>query len=161
MDSVENKRILDALIEAEVDFVVIGGVAIVLHGVDYHTVDIDFAIEHSSETAQRIADAMAPYHPRPLGFPPDLPYVWDKTMVLNTSNLVMESDIGRFDLLSEPAGIDSYTNLRSRAIEFPLFGHMIKVASIDDLIEMKRAAGRDKDLEHIRHLEAVKKILEE
>ena len=71
------QRLLDALSVAGVDFVVIGGVALTLRGSSRLTVDLDVCYSRDRENLRRLAAALAPYHPRLRGAPPDLPFLWD------------------------------------------------------------------------------------
>jgi hypothetical protein len=150
-------RVLHA---ADVDFVVIGGLAILLHGGDHVTVDGAFAYQRSLENARRIAEALRPYHPMPTAWPEGLPFVWDAQTIFGSTVLTLETDLGRLDL-GQPDGSPVFRILKERSVETALGDINIRVAAIDDLIAMKRAAGRFKDLGHIAELESIKKILAE
>ncbi len=139
--------------------VLIGGLAVILHGGDHVTQDADFAFSRKRENAKLIVQALAPFHPRPWQWPEELPFVWDDQTLMNSSVLTLQTDIGRIDLLAEPSGSSDYLALRSRALDVEINGRVVPVASIDDLIAMKRAAGRPKDLAHIAELETIKKLM--
>lgn len=150
---------ISCLLEAESDFVVIGGLALQLHGGDYVTYDADLAIIRRRENVKRIAAALAPYHPIPIHWPEGLPFVWDDQTIMNATTLTLTTDVGRIDLLAEPDGAPPYPQLKARAAVFDLDGRRLYVASIEDLISMKRAAGRPKDLAHIAELETIQRLL--
>ncbi|MEZ0324437.1 MAG: hypothetical protein ACAH95_00900 [Fimbriimonas sp.] len=154
-------NIVKLLSESGADFVIIGGLALQLQGGDYLTVDVDFAFTRKRENAKLIASALAPYRPLPLNWPEGVPYVWDDQMLMNSTVVTLETDLGRIDFLAEPDGAPPYAQLRANATIFEMYGRQVFVASIDDLIAMKRAAGRTKDLAHIAELETIKKLLEE
>ncbi len=158
---IEFERVLALVFDAGVDFVTIGGVALVLSGGAHVTQDVDFAFVRRRENAKRLADALAPFHPRPLDWPEGLPYVWDDQTLMNATTLTLETDIGRIDLLAEPDGAPPYEALKARANVFDLDGRPVRVACIEDLIAMKRAAGRPKDLAHIAELETIQRLLAE
>ncbi len=139
--------------------VLIGGLAVILHGGDHVTQDADFAFSRKRENAKLIVQALAPFHPRPWQWPEELPFVWDDQTLMNSSVLTLQTDIGRIDLLAEPSGSSDYLALRSRALDVEINGRVVPVASIDDLIAMKRAAGRPKDMAHIAELETIKKLM--
>ena len=80
---------------------------------------------------------------------------------MNSTVLTLDTDLGRIDLLAEPDGAPPYSVLKSHATSFEMDGKDVFVASIDDLISMKRAAGRPKDIGHIAELETIKKLLAE
>jgi hypothetical protein len=71
------------------------------------------------------------------------------------------TDIGWLDLLGRPAGTDGYEDLARTADAFDLFGYRVLVASIEDLIRMKRASGRPKDLPALEELGAQRHVLDE
>jgi len=127
-----------------------------VHGSDYVTTHIDFAYRRTRKNAERIASALAPMNPRPEGWSPALPFVWDGSTIYNSSVLTLSTDSGSVDLLGEVAGIDSYADLEADATEVNLFGRLVKIASIDDLIKMKEAANRTKDKLHLLELRAIK-----
>lgn len=149
------------LAEAGADFVVIGGLALQIIGGNHLTLDADFAFSRRRENARIIVEALAPYHPRPFQWPEGLPFVWDEQTVMNMTTLTLDTDLGRIDFLAEPDGAPPYELLKERAGSVDLGGRTVLVASIDDLISMKRAAGRPKDLAHIAELETIKRLLAE
>lgn len=73
----------------------------------------------------------------------------------------IQSAFGDLDLLAVPEGLDSYEGLFSRSMKMEVFAIPVHVASIDDLIAMKRAANRPKDQAHLYELLTLKKILDE
>lgn len=155
------RLILSLLSEAGAEFVVIGGLALQIYGGDHFTVDVDFAFVRRRENARRIADALGPFHPRPLDWPEGLPFVWDDQTLMNMSTITLVTEIGRIDFLAEPPGAPPFDELRARAVAFDLDGHTVRVACIEDLKSMKRAAGRPKDLAHIAELETIERLMAE
>ncbi len=77
------------------------------------------------------------------------------------TNLTLQTDLGDFDILAEPEGIDNFEGLWERATYLPLFGLQVRVASLEDLIAMKRAANRPKDQLHVLELLEIQKLLRE
>ncbi len=155
----EFHSLLTALTNEKVRFVVVGGLALVFYGATTVTFDVDFAVATDSENVDAILRALAPFHP----FPPQVgtpeSFVWDRRSFLGAV-LELVTDAGHVDLLLIQPGVESFEALWSRA-ELRQLGEMeISVACIDDLIAMKRAAHRPKDLDHIRQLEAIKNLRE-
>lgn len=153
------RAILRLLIEAEVRFVIIGGVALHLHGADNLTLDMDISFARDTANTDALAKILNSLHARYRDFPPDLPCLIDGQTLRNSTNLTLKTDLGEFDLLAEPEGADSFQGLWERATTMLIESMEIHVASIDDLIAMKKAANREKDRLHIMQLEALKKII--
>lgn len=145
-----------AMASESVDFVVIGGVALAVHAAAYITYDIDFCFARSTSNLQRIANALNPFEPRLRNFPKDLPFVWDASTLSHGSLFTLETSIGDIDLLSEVAGLGTYEDVVRESITFPLYGFDVHVLSVDGLIKAKTAAGREKDIPGLKHLEAIK-----
>ena len=80
---------------AEVDFVIVGGVAAMLHGSAHFTNDLDVFYSRIAANLKKLKGALAPFHPRPRGFPDDLPFVWDEVTLRNATVLTLRTDLGR------------------------------------------------------------------
>jgi hypothetical protein len=154
------EKSVHALCDAEVEFVVIGGLSANLHGSARITFDLDVCYSRSTANLKRLVAALAPFHPRPQGFPPELPFVWDETMLRNTTVLTLQTDLGEIDLLAEVAGLGSWEDVRSRSIVVEAFDRRISILDLRSLIEAKRAAGREKDLAALPELESLLEALE-
>lgn len=152
---IDFQAIIKQLDGSNVRFVVIGGVAMNLHGADNLTTDMDISFARDKENTAALARILSAQHARPRGFPTDLPFVIDVQMLRNSTNLTLDTDVGAFDLLAEPEGVDGFEGLWERAVLMEIDDSTIRVASIPDLIAMKRAADRPKDREHIMQLEAL------
>ena len=77
--------------------------------------------------------------------PADLPFQIDAVTLLNGSNFTFDTRLGRVDILGHIDGIKSYEELHAASEPAEIEGRPVRVASIDHLISMKRAAGRPKD----------------
>ncbi len=137
-----------------VSFVVVGGMAMVLHGSNYSTVDSDFAVATDPESNQRIIHALAPLNPRPSHWPAGNQFVWDLTSIYGDV-VSLATDAGDVDLLRTVPGVDSFEGLLKRSVERSVFGEVVRVAAIQDLISMKTAANRPKDRNHLIELKAL------
>jgi hypothetical protein len=145
----------------QVEFVIVGGVAIGAHGSSYLTLDLDVAYSRARENLERLAAALAPYNPRPRDFPADLPFVWDVGTLRQGMNFTLTTDLGNLDLLGEVAGLGNYDEVRKQSVVMPLFDLQCRVLSLDALITSKRAAGRAKDLLVLPELEALRELLQD
>lgn len=140
-----------------VEFVVIGGLAVISHGHVRATLDLDICYARTPENLQRLARALAPLQPRLRGAPPELPFFWDVQTIRNGLNFTLTTMAGDIDALGEVTGLGGYGEIALRAESVELYGATIRILSLADLIRSKAAAGRAKDLvdlEALRALEA-------
>ncbi|MGE5281189.1 MAG: hypothetical protein ACM3N0_02505 [Chloroflexota bacterium] len=137
--------LLGALIAHGVDFVLIGGQAGISHGSSYPSYDLDVVYARNRDNVVRLVAALKEIGVRLRGAPKDLPFVLDAKTIENGANFTFVTPYGDFDVLADAAGMPRYEDLRAAAVDREVFGHVVKVASIDHLIAMKRAAGRTKD----------------
>src|SRR4051812_7171483 len=101
-------RAVQELVDAQVDFVIIGGWSAILHGSGYVTRDLDVCFSRDRENLKRLAAALAPFHPRPQSFPAELPFLWDEATLRNSTVFTLSTDLGLIDLLAEVSGIGGY-----------------------------------------------------
>jgi hypothetical protein len=158
---IDIEKAIVAMASNDVDFVVIGGVALSVHATAYITFDIDFAYSRSKDNLAKIARALAPFNPRPRGFPKELPFIWDASTLTNGSVFTLDTSIGEIDLFSEVKGLGDFAEVFAKSEKFELWGFMVNVLSIDGLIAAKRASGREKDIPGLKHLEAIKEAISE
>lgn len=151
--------LVKALTAEHARFVVIGGFALVLHGGRTTTMDSDFAIASDPDNVSGVVRALAPLHARPWHWHEGIPFVWDERSI-HGSNVSLSTEAGDVDLLLELPGIDSFEGLFQRSLQKHLGEVGFRVASIDDLIAMKRAANRPQDLVHLAELERIRKVSE-
>lgn len=149
---------LRLLTRHQVEFVIVGGVAVSAHGSSYLTYDLDVCYARSRENLKRLAAALTPYHPRPRDFPADFPFVWDEQMLRQGTNFTLSTGLGNIGLLGEVAGLGGYEQAREQSVAMSLFGMQCLVLSLDALINTKRAAGRAKDLLVLPELEALREV---
>lgn len=138
-------RLLQALSKHGVDFVVIGGVAGLAHGSAYPTFDLDVAYARDRANLERMTTALRELDVTLRGAPPDLPFQLDTQTLANGSNFTFDSPHGSFDILGYADGMASYEGLRNGAVVATIEDVEVRVASLNHLIAMKRAANRPKD----------------
>jgi predicted nucleotidyltransferase len=141
-------RILEDLNEAGVDYVLVGGIAMIRHGVVRATRDVDAVFDPSEENVKRIRGLIERWQAtRPDGSPVVLDQVTsDRTIHLSTPH-------GDLDLLSEKIAGIPFTQLRERAEIKQVDGAPAAICSLADLVSLKRAAGRERDLADLSDLE--------
>jgi hypothetical protein len=149
------RRLVEALAGASVDFVVIGGVAVVAHGYVRATLDLDICYSRDPLNLERLARALAPLHVTLRGAPADLPFILDVRTLGSGLNFTLRTSAGDLYLFGEVAGIGEYQAAVRGALELDLFGHRVHVVSLEMLERAKRAAGRAKDL---IDLEAIREL---
>jgi hypothetical protein len=151
------RALFRVLAEHEVEYIVVGGFAIYAHGVLRGTVDLDIIPRPDLANLSRLGEALASVgarvhrSARPVN-------VADPHVLQRASLVPLMTDHGRLDLLnvgSTPGVPADYSALRERALEIALDDLRLAILGIDDLIRMKRAAGREQDLADIRALAAL------
>jgi hypothetical protein len=148
--------LLRSLATAGVEFIVVGGVAGAAHGLARATYDLDVVYARSTANLQRLATALAPLDPYLRGAPPGLPFRLDSETLRRGLNFTLTTRLGDLDLLGELTGGGGYEDLLAHAIEATMFDERCRYLGLEKLIQVKRAAGRPKDLEVIAELEALK-----
>jgi hypothetical protein len=129
-DAFDPAPVLELFATAEVDFVVIGGVAGGAHGSSYGTFDVDLAYARGPENLERISAVL-----RSIG---------GETLEAD-GNFSLRTRLGAVDLHAHPAGAPPYEQLRAAAMVIDVRGLRVRVASLDHLIAMKEASGRTRD----------------
>jgi predicted nucleotidyltransferase len=153
--SVDYGRFFAALSGSGVEFILIGGTAANVHGSARLTQDVDVVYRRSRENVQRLVAALAAFAPYLRGAPPGLPFRWDVETIQRGLNFTLDTALGPVDLFGEIAGGGAYDALLPHTIEIEVFGQKLRCLDLRKLIEVKRAAGRPKDLEAIAELEAI------
>jgi predicted nucleotidyltransferase len=151
-------EILRRLVERGVDFVVIGGIAAVLHGSARNTFDLDICFATDDVNLAALGDVLLALGARLKGVEEEVPFVPDRRTLRQVELLTLVTSLGELDVLARPPGAPAYEELRRRADRYDLGGFNVLVASVDDLIAMKETAGRPKDLLDIEELEAIKRL---
>ncbi|MBA3689325.1 MAG: hypothetical protein H0W81_10945 [Chloroflexi bacterium] len=153
-------RLLQALDRHGVRFVVIGGIAGRLHGSPTVTRDLDICHARDGANQEALAATLRELHARLRGVEQDVPFRLDARTLAAGDSFTFETDAGDFDVLGTPTGTSGYDELLRTAEELDLDGLKVRVASIDALIHMKRAAGRRKDMVEVEILAAVREELD-
>ncbi len=137
---------------------VIGGIAAVLHGSARNTFDLDICFATDDSNLAALADVLAGLGARLRGVEEDVPFVPDARGLRQIELLTLVTSLGELDVLARPPGAPAYQVLRRNADRYDVGGFNVSVAAIDDLIAMKQAAGRPKDLLDIEELEAIQRL---
>lgn len=140
------QKLVEALASNRVRYVIVGGVALVLQGSARTTGDLDICYARDPDNLEALAAALAPFHPTLRGAPADLPFRVDAATLRSGLNFTLSSEAGDIDLLGELTGVGGFDKLAEQTDVMDLYGHPVRVMSLDALETAKRAAGRLKDL---------------
>ncbi len=151
----EFDKLITLLVSSGVRFIVIGGAAATAHGSARLTEDLDIVYQRTKENISALVKTIAPYQPYLRGAPPGLPFLWDEETISNGLNFTLITTLGALDLLGHVTGGGTYEDLLKDSVSLELFGIECKVLGLRRLIEVKRAAGRVRDLEVVAELEAL------
>jgi hypothetical protein len=146
---------LPLLKSSGVRFIVVGGGAAIAHGSARLTNDVDIVYARDPENIRRLVAALKPHQPYLRGAPPGLPFRWDEQTIRAGLNFTLTTTLGDLDILGEVAGGGTYEQLAPTSMEMDVFGARCRFVTLEQLIELKRAAGRPKDLEVIAELQAL------
>jgi hypothetical protein len=148
-------KILKRLIENQIELVVIGGVAALIHGSTVVTRDVDICIRFNEVTLRSLAKALADLNPKHRITPQRLPFEIRDDNWAMFKNVYLETDWGKLDCLGEVPGLGKYDDLvsQSEVAQFP-FGSC-RVLTIDALIRAKETAGRPHDFQVTRQLRII------
>lgn len=151
------QRLLDSLMVNRVEFVIIGGVALVLHGSSRVTQDLDICYSRSPENLERLAAALAPFRPTLRGAPPGLPFTLDARSLQSGLNFTLSAEPGDIDILGEVPGVGGYDQVSVDAVPMEVYGHQVLVMSLTTLEQAKRAAGRLKDIADLAEIQDIRR----
>ncbi len=152
---VDFRGVIAALVDSQVDFILVGGAAATAHGAARLTQDIDIVYSRAADNIARLVQAFHDHQPYLRGAPPGLPFRWDARTFSNTLNLTLTTNLGDVDLLGEITGGGRYEDLLGDTIEIELYEKRCLCLGLKRLIEVKQAAGRPKDFEAIAELQAL------
>ena len=147
------ERILEALVAHNVEYVILGGLAVQTHGHVRTTVDIDVFPQPEPSNLARLANALNALGARVLN-PGSEGLEIDAKMLPRATMWQFATRHGAIDVLHDAPGAPPYEELRARALEIQLGEMKIAVAGRDDLINMKRASARPIDLDDLAALTA-------
>lgn len=148
--------LIGALSGAAVEFIVIGGVAVGWHGYVRATKDIDVVPDPDPDNLRRLATTLVEIGATVQGAddfdPAELPDPTDPEVLALGGNWVLQTDLGRLDLMQVQGDMVLWPKLHDRAVAGRFDNLPMRVCSYEDLIELKRDAGRPQDLVDIEQL---------
>jgi hypothetical protein len=156
----QGDQILRELLDAGVEFVLIGGLAAQVHGSPSLTGDVDICFALDKDNLERLATALHALGSIRREMPPGVRAPLDDRALRAGDVFTLTTRFGDLDLLAHPdPGLD-FETLVGRSIRAEILGVEVRVAGLDDLMAMKRAAGRPKDRIELEILGALREELD-
>ncbi len=155
---IDAEPILRRLATRQVEYVVVGGLAMVVHGSAYITDDLDLCYRRTPPNLEAITAAFAVLRPKLRGDSSDRLFRLDVPTLTAGLDFTLDTDRGAVDLHGQISGVGAYNQALAWSDEVDIFGLKVPILSIDGLIAAKKAAGRLKDRNHLLELEALKKL---
>jgi hypothetical protein len=154
-------QLLQRLCDADIDFVIVGGFAAILHGSTLVTRDLDICAVLSHTDVAKLRDALRDLNPLHRLTSSKLSFLTTPDPGVDVKNLYLETELGTVDVLSSILGVGDFRRVRAASVEIELFGRHCRVISIDDLIQAKEALSRDKDRLAAKELRAIREKLKQ
>jgi hypothetical protein len=156
-----DKGLLLRLQQQDLEFVIIGGVCGVLHGVSLVTLDLDICCEFSVDNLRRIERAVSDLNPRHRLTANKLPLELTDELCGRLKNLYLQTNLGVLDCLSEVQGVGDFAQCLEQSEPKQLSYGRFRILKLSALIAAKEAAGREKDIAALRQLRAIQERLQE
>ncbi len=146
---------LQGLRDADVKFVVVGGLAASAHGSRRITDDLDICYDRERKNIDHLARLLSLWNSYPRGIEVGMPFFMDARQFRTTPIMTLTTDHGFIDVLDDIRGVGSYSDCRSQSVRVEAFDIGFRVLSLPALIDAKRATGRPKDIDQLPELEAL------
>ena len=161
MPAQDSESLLERLIRHQVDFVVIGGFAVIAHGVSLLTEDLDVCCPFDEAGIRRVHGAVADLHPVHRITPQKLPFELTPHLLATLKNVYLRTDLGILDCLSNVKGVGEFDAVKQNSVVVELPIGKCRILELATLIRSKEAIGGVKDLQAVRLLKAVQERREQ
>ena len=153
------KKLLKVLLENEIDFVLIGGFAAVVHGSTLVTQDLDICSTMSVDNIEKLRSTLHDYNPiHRMNRKANLSFLEHPKSLDGLNNIYLDTDLGILDILSETQPAGDFQTIKKNSISIQIYGFKCNVISIDDLIKVKSSMKRPKDLQAVDELTKIKNL---
>jgi len=152
--------LLFRLVDAKVDFVVVGGFAGTIYGSEMVTEDIDICCDFAPDNLMRLYAAVAELNPVHRMTPNRRRFELTPDTAKDFSNLYLDTDAGQLDCISEVKGVGGFEQAKQRSRIVAIQHFAVRILDLDALIASKKAMGRPRDKEMVRHLETLSRLIE-
>ncbi len=160
LDAFEVFRVLG---QNQVDYILIGGLALALYGSNQVTFDVDLVPAAERANLDRLANALRELEAKVIVYaaPAEIHLsepIWAAQVMLDNPFLHLRTQAGDVDLLLRPTGLpEGFDQLVGRSVEIRLPGLVVRLAGLDDIATTKRATGRPKDLQALDEIERLRR----
>jgi hypothetical protein len=151
-------NLLERLVNAGVDFVIIGGFAGIVHGCTYVTQDVGICCDLEPATLLALQKAISDLHPVHRMIPGRRKLELTEQTCSQFKNLYLDTDIGQLNCLSYIDGLGDYGEVRRESELIEVEEMKMRVLNVDALIKTNKSMNRLRDKEAILQLEAIKKL---
>jgi hypothetical protein len=148
--------LIGRLIGANVDFVIIGGLAAEMFGASLSTWDLDVCCDFSVENLMRVQTAIGDLHPVYRLNPRRPAVTITPEFCQGLKNLYLDTDYGQLDILSDVLGLGDFGEVKRNSIEITFSGGTCRILSLDALIRSKEVLKEPRDREAVRELKAMR-----
>jgi predicted nucleotidyltransferase len=149
-------NLIDKLRDSNVEFVIIGGLAGIIHGTTRTTQDIDVCCSFTPENILKLFNAIKDTQPVHRMNPSRPVLELNSNNIKDFKNLYLDTDIGQLDCLNEVQGIGTFDEVLKNAITINIDERNYQVLSLDALIKSKKSLNRPQDKQDVTQLEAIK-----
>jgi len=148
--------LVDRLIRAQMEFVIVGGFAVLAHGASMMTEDVDVCCPFSERNMNALWSAVRDLHPVHRMTPQRLPFEVTPELCVNLKNLYLATDLGKLDCLGEIPGVGAFDEVHRKSVEIRFESGACRVLGIDALIDAKLTTNRTRDRMAVLQLKAIK-----
>jgi predicted nucleotidyltransferase len=137
--------LIELLADAEVEFVIVGGMAAVVQGVPVTTFDLDIVHNRAAANTKKLLGLLKTIRARYRGHPPDKKNELSEAAFLGKGHQLLHTDLGALDVLGAIEDGLEYKDLLVHSIEVELRGRTVKILSLEKLADLKSRSSNDKD----------------
>jgi hypothetical protein len=146
---------VSGLVAADIDFVVIGGLAARAHGSPRITEDLDICYDPAPGNVERLAALLRDWKAYLRGVEPGLPFIMDERTFRDTPVMTLSTTHGALDVMDRVAGVGDYGRVLAASVPISAGPVTFRALDLPALLAAKRATGRPRDLAQIPELEAL------
>lgn len=147
--------LIRVLSQENVDFVLVGGVAAVVHGASHVRQVMGICYSRAGSNLEKLCQALTPFAPRLRDAPRNHPFVLNGPTLMTGSHFALITSAGALDLLAEVSGLGDYSRVNRYAESLKIEGAPCRVLSLEGLILSKKASQRTRDRLLLPELEAL------